>query len=108
MTQPPYGQPPYGMPPYGMPAPDHPRATTALVLGILGIVLCSVCAPFAWVIGGNAVKEIDASGGTVGGRGQAQAGRIMGIVGTAIMVLGVLFVVAAVILGLAVGSSTTS
>ena len=103
------------MPPYdpGTPGPhshgvqqDHPSATTALVLGILGLVLCQVLSPFAWVIGGRAVREIDASQGTLGGRGSANAGRVLGIVGTALLVVGL--VVGAILLaGLAVSSSTT-
>jgi uncharacterized membrane protein YjgN (DUF898 family) len=73
-------------------APDHPRATSSLVLGILGLVLCGVIAPFAWVIGKRAVNEIDASHGQLGGRGSAQAGYIMGIIGTALLALGLVFV----------------
>src|SRR4051794_37683489 len=64
--QQPYGQPgydqQYGPPPVGY-APDHPKATTSLVLGILGIVVCGVLAPFAWQSGKRAVAEIDASNG---------------------------------------------
>jgi uncharacterized membrane protein YjgN (DUF898 family) len=73
--------------------PDHPRATTSLVLGILGIVACQVLAPFAWVIGRKTVAEIDAARGMVGGRGAAQAGYVMGVVGTALLGLSVLLVI---------------
>lgn len=76
--------------PFGY-APDHPQATTALVLGILGLVLCQVIAPFAWVMGKRAVDEIDASQGRLGGRGPAQAGYVLGIVGTALLAVGVVF-----------------
>src|SRR5215212_7161970 len=83
--QPQYGQPQYGQPEYGQPqgsppvgyAPDHPKATTSMVLGILGIVLCGLIAPFAWRIGKRTMNEIDASNGQLGGRGTAQAGYIM-------------------------------
>ena len=74
-------------PAYGTVAPDHPRSTVALILGILGIVACSIVAPFALVIGRGAVKEIDASGGQLGGRGMAQAGFILGVIGTVILAL---------------------
>ncbi len=74
-------------PAYGNVAPDHPRSTLALILGILGIVACSIVAPFALVIGRGAVKEIDASGGRLGGRSMAQAGFILGVIGTAILAL---------------------
>ena len=73
MTQ----QPP--TPSYAPLPPHHPQATTALVLGILGVVVCGVIAPFAWNIGDKAVREIDASGGAWGGRTEANAGPIRGI-----------------------------
>ncbi|MCB0924143.1 MAG: DUF4190 domain-containing protein [Mycobacterium sp.] len=95
-----YGYPPppppqYGAQPWypGYPAPGypqppaHPQATTALVLGILGLVCCGLAAPFALFIGRKSMQEIDASGGQYAGRGQAQAGFILGIVGTALWVL---------------------
>ena len=94
------GQQPYPQaPPPGYPqgqvqyAPDHPRATTTLVLGILGLVLCQVLAPFAWVMGRRTLNEIEASQGRIGGRGAAQAGYVLGIVGTVLLVLGVIFLV---------------
>jgi hypothetical protein len=42
-------------------------------------------------MGNSALREIDASGGTIGGRGMVQAGRICGIVGIVLSVLGILF-----------------
>jgi Domain of unknown function (DUF4190) len=96
-------QQPY--PPQGYPvayAPEHPKATTALVLGILGVVLCQVLAPFAWRIGKRTRDEIDASQGRLAGRGSAQAGYILGIVGTVLLgfvVLYLVFVVGLVVVG---------
>lgn len=89
------GYPPAGYPPMGYPmsAPEHPQAVTAMVLGILGLVCCGLASPFAIWTGRKAMKEIDVSGGRLGGRGQAQAGFIMGIIGTVLWVLGVLFYV---------------
>ena len=89
----PSGYPPYGYPPYSYGPPDHPRASMSMVLGILGLVLCQVIAPFAWVTGRQSLREIDASGGRWGGRGQAQAGYVLGIVGTVILGLAVVGVV---------------
>jgi hypothetical protein len=84
--------------------PQHPRATLALVLGILSLLVCGVLGPFAWSIGSTAVKEIDAAPGTWSGRETANAGRIIGIVATVLLVLSVvLFVV--VVLGLGLMSS---
>lgn len=98
----PYGQQPYGQQPYGYAPPqDHPQATTILVLGILGLVLCQVLSPFAWVMGNRVVREIDASGGRVGGRGSANAGRICGIVGSVLLGITVLIFVIVIIAAVA-------
>lgn len=114
----PYGQAPYGAPSYGAPsyggpmAPKHPSATTAMVLGIGalgGMFVCGipiVLAPFAWMIGGRTVKEIDANPGRYSGRDQAQAGRIMGMIGTALLVIGVIAIVALIVLGIAFSESS--
>ena len=98
-----YPPPPQGGPAY---APNHPQATLALVLGILSLVICGVLGPFAWVIGGKAVREIDASGGAVGGRGLAMAGKVCGIIATVLLILGV--VVGGLILILSLASSNGS
>jgi hypothetical protein len=111
----PYGQPQYGQPPYGQPqgypvayAPDHPKATMSLILGILGVVVCGVIAPFAWRIGKQTVNEIDASNGQLGGRGTAQAGHVLGIIGTVLLGIGVaVLAVYVVIIIVAIGSSST-
>ena len=91
--QPVYGQPAYGYPAMLVPAPTHPSATTALVLGIVSLVGAVTCglplfaAPVAWVIGGRAVREIDENPQRWSGRESANAGRIMGMVGTALLIL---------------------
>jgi hypothetical protein len=126
-----YGPPPnpyappneYAAPqsPYGAPyqpayaggqLPDHPSATTAMVLGIIGLaglVFCAgitlVLSPAAWIVGGKAVREIDASGGRYTGRDRAAAGKVMGIIGTVLLALGILAIIAFVVLIVAVGSS---
>jgi TRAP-type C4-dicarboxylate transport system permease small subunit len=92
-----YPPPPPGG--YQPPQQDHPRATMSLILGILGLVICGVIAPFAWNMGKKTMNEIDASGGQLGGRGMAQAGYIMGIIGTVLLALGVLFFLIAIPLG---------
>jgi hypothetical protein len=116
----PYGQPQPGYPapqaPYGyaQPAlPNHPSSTTAFVLSLValaGIVFCGgitlVLSPFAWRIGARAVREIDASPGQYAGRDQANAGRIMGIIGTVLLVIGLLLVVG--LIALVAASSTTT
>ncbi|KRF16726.1 hypothetical protein ASG90_10765 [Nocardioides sp. Soil797] len=101
--QPPYGaQPAYGAPnyqPVHVPPPQHPSAMTAMGLGIFSLVGGFTCylpvlaAPFAWVVGRNTVREIDAEPGRWSGRELANAGRIMGMVATILLVLGLVAVV---------------
>lgn len=114
-----YGGQQYGGQPYPGPVnplpPKHQSATTSMVIGIIAVAGGLMCllpllaSPFAWVMGGRAVKEIDASGGTLGGRGEAQAGRILGIIGTVLLILGVLAVVAFVaLIAIGIGTSSTT
>jgi hypothetical protein len=68
------------------------------VLGILGLVLCPLTGPFAWVMGNNALAEIDANPMAYANRSTVQAGRICGIIATCLLILyavGILVVVAA-------------
>ena len=68
------------------------QAITALVLGILGIVCCSIAAPIAWYIGNQELKAILAGTSPAAGEGLAKAGKIMGIIGTVLLVLWVLWI----------------
>ncbi|MBH0778105.1 DUF4190 domain-containing protein [Nocardia sp. NEAU-351] len=80
-----------------------------LILGILSLVVCGLCGPFAWSMGSKALKEIDAAGGTIGGRGNVKAGYICGIIGTVFLILAVLFVILYIILiVVAIGASSPS
>ncbi|VXA95184.1 conserved hypothetical protein [Aeromicrobium sp. 9AM] len=86
--------------------PKHPQATPAMVFGIVslaGLFACVVpilLAPVAWILGAKAVKEIDANPAAHSGRGEANAGKIMGIIGTCLLVLVLLVIVVLVIVGL--------
>lgn len=110
------GQPGYGQAPYGAPAayagavgaPDS-GATTAMVLGIIGLAggffcgLPIVLSPFALFLGLAAKKRIDASAGALTGRGNAQAGFILGIIGTVLLALSIIAIVIIVIIGVSGG-----
>jgi len=73
------------------PPPSNGNATAALVLGICGIVVCPIiCSILAIVFAKMAYREIDASGGHQGGRGNAQAGLVLGWVGLALWGLGII------------------
>lgn len=112
--QSPYGstyQPAYA----GGALPEHPSATTAMVLGIVSLAglvftvgITLLLAPAAWVVGARAVREMDAAPGRYAGRDRAQAGKVMGIIGTVLLVLAVITVVAFVTLVFSVVSSDSS
>ena len=70
--------------------PESSQATTILVLGILGLVICGVLAPIAWIMGKNELEAIDSGRRPPQQRGTANAGRILGIIGTVLLGIGVL------------------
>jgi hypothetical protein len=82
------GQAPYG----GMPV-DHPQGTTVLVLGILSLVICGLLGPVAWVMGSNALQEIDRNPLAYSNRSSVVAGKICGIIATVLLVIGILFAI---------------
>lgn len=86
----PYHPPPLHPPP-GYNVPVDGKATAAMALAIIGIVFGlpfgfpgMVLGPIAYFLGRSAKARIDASAATIGGRGQAQAGWILGAVATGI------------------------
>jgi hypothetical protein len=93
-------------PPAGGPPAQVPGAVAALVLGVLGIVLCPLCGPFAWSLGRKGELAADASGGTLGGRGLASAGKVLGMIGTFFLLLLIVFLVVTISVGS--GGSDTS
>lgn len=93
---PPPGYASYGGGGYGTAAQPHPRGTTILVLGIVSIVLCGLFTGIpAIIMGTGALKEIDANPGAFTNRGSVNAGRICGIIGTALSVILIIVRVAA-------------
>ena len=84
------------------PAPPTPgNAIASLILGIIGIVLCPiVTSVVGLILGYSAKKEIDNSGGRLGGRGVAMGGIITSWIGLAIYIP----IVALIVIGVAVGS----
>ena len=68
------------------------QAIVALIMGILGIVCCSLLAPVAWFVGSQELKAIREGRSPVAGEGLAKAGMILGIIGTILMVLLILWV----------------
>ena len=71
------------------PAPESAsgKSVTALVLGIVGIVLCTPVAIAAWIVGHQERTDISAGRSPQAGLGMATAGWILGIIGTALLLL---------------------
>jgi Domain of unknown function (DUF4190) len=124
-TQPPYGPPPFqppgGQPPYGQPSPygpppgggpfgqgpreNAPNAVLSLVLGIVGILVCQIAAPFAWVLGKRGEQAVAADPQRYTGKDMATAGKILGIIGTVLLALAVLALVIVIIVAIAGSAS---
>ncbi len=95
------------MAPQQEPYPEASQSTTALVLGLVGLLggvsavflgvlglLAGFLSPFGWYLGRKEMKAIDAGLRDPTNRGTAKAGMILGIVGTVFIVLAIaLFVV---------------
>ena len=65
------------------------RGALILVFGILGLVLCPILAPVAWLMGSGDLKRITAGEIASEARGLTQAGMICGIIGTVLVCLGI-------------------
>jgi hypothetical protein len=97
---------PRGPQPVAHVATTHGPATTSLVLGILSLAVAGFLTGIpAMVIGRRAGREIDASGGRLGGRGSATAGFVTGLIGTIWSGLAFLLVVGVFAFGAAVSDS---
>lgn len=84
--------PPPTPPPPTAPPTSSSQAVTALVLGILGIVCCGLLAPIAWYLGNQELRAIREGRSAVAGEGLAKAAQILGIIGTILLVLTVLWI----------------
>lgn len=91
------GQGPYGQP-YQPSGQTSTKAIVSLVLAIVSFFVCGLILSIPAVfLGRSAQREIDASGGRLGGRGLATAGFILGIVNVVISVLVIIFVLVFVV-----------
>lgn len=84
-------------PPWGPPASyQHPQGSLVLALGILSVVLMPLLGPIAWLMGRAALREVDASRTPVANRSSLVAGMVLGIIGTAITAIGLLWFLVAI------------
>lgn len=86
-------------------APENGTGVAALILGIIGVIGCTLCAVPAVICGHMGMKKADR--GEADNRGVAQAGLILGYIGIGFMVLAIIYlIVMFVIIGAAASSST--
>jgi hypothetical protein len=82
---------PYAYAQRPMPIPKHPRATTSMVLGIVGVagffvlLVPIVVCPLAWYYGAVADREAEREPTRYRRAGEARTGMILGIIGSAIL-----------------------
>lgn len=78
-------------PPAVQPYPESSQAATALILSILGYVACCLLTcPVGWYIANDEMNAIHAGRRDPGNMSVANAAKILGIVGTVIIGLGIL------------------
>jgi ABC-type Fe3+ transport system permease subunit len=67
--------------------PEPNQATQAVILAIIGLLTCGVLSPYAWYVGNKEVKAIDEGRRDPSDRGSARTARILGIMGTLVLVV---------------------
>lgn len=105
---PPPGTPPPGMGPPGVYVyPEESQAVLSLVLSIVGLVVCGgILCPVGWYLANKDIAAIDAGRRDPSKRDIATAGKVIGIVGTLLVVLAIVAVIGFVVL--AIGLSATA
>ena len=68
------------------------RGVVILVFGILGLVFCQLFGVAAWVMGNQDLREMDAGWMDSSGRDLTNAGRICGMIATALLIIPAIFI----------------
>lgn len=91
-TQPYEGSPRSQMTPYlnpNYPRPDHPNATSSIVLGVIGFFV-PFLSPVALALAARGRKDVREHPGVYAGEGNLTAGYVIGIIGTVLLAFYVL------------------
>jgi hypothetical protein len=59
-----------------------------MVLGVLSLIMCAPLGVAAWVMGNTDLKAMDSGTMDSSGRSITNAGRVLGIIGTLLLVVG--------------------
>lgn len=76
------------------------RGALVLVMGLVGILLCPLCSPCAWIMGRKDLQLMNAGQMDGEGRGLTQVGMYLGCIITVLYLLMIVFVIAIWVLGL--------
>ncbi len=79
-------------PPQGQMMQPH-RGGLILALGILGLLVCFICGIFAWMMGNQDEKMMNAGVMDPTGRGMTQAGKILGLISVILACLGLVIAI---------------
>ncbi len=80
-----------------------PSGGGVLVVGLLGLLVCTLLAPIAWIMGSSYTKQCAQLGVQPDGAGTA--GKILGIIGTVFLFLGIIGVILAIVLPILFGAA---
>jgi hypothetical protein len=83
------------------------RATLILVLGILSLVLCAPLGIFAWIMGNTDLKAMAAGEMDPTGRDTTNIGKILGIIGVCLLVVGFIVGIVMVIVGFGAAAASS-
>ena len=70
--------------------PEPHRGMLVLIFGIIGLITCAIFSILAWVFGNEDLKKMESGRMDPAGRDTTNAGRILGIIGVAMNVIGLL------------------
>ncbi len=70
---------------------DQDKSIIVLVLGILGLMGCCICSPIAWWLGANEMAAIKSGQVSEQNRGITKLGMILGIIGSVLIIISVVF-----------------
>lgn len=76
------------------------RGTLILILGILGLIICQPVGIAAWIMGNADLKQIAAGTMDPEGKSLTQIGKILGIIATVFLIIGIVIAVLSLVLGI--------
>jgi len=80
------------------------RGGLILALGIVSLVACQLLGVAPWIMGKADLQEMDEGRMDPSGRGLTEAGKVLGIVSLALMVIGVVIGVAVLVFGIGIAA----